>query len=249
MEKKTNKKALIISLIFALLCCGFVYYYVSNLEKPEQSKPQTKILVASRNINAGEEIKAGDINASDISEDSIPVGIVNDRKLIEGFFAKEPIIMGEPFRQERISKREDMELAFNIPDGMRAISVFVNENTILSNQLKVGNRVDVIGNYSIEAVGDKKIDLSKITIQDVQVLAIGSSRVNAKSGNAGSDSAGEANLPKTVTLCVTPADAEKMAYISNFANFTFVLRGQEDDNKVNTPGTIIDNIVPYSVVQ
>lgn len=249
MERKTNKKALIISLVFALVCCGFVYYYVSNLDKPEESKPKTKILVATRNIDAGEEIKAADIDAFDVSEDSVPMGILNDRTLIEGSYAMEPIIMGEPFRQERLSKREDMTLAFNIPEGMRAISVFVNENTIFSNQLKVGNRVDVIGNYNIETIGDKKINLSKLTIQDVEVLAIGSSRVNSKSGNAGADTVNEANLPKTVTLCVTPQDAEKMSYITTFADFTFALRGHEDDAKVNTPGTVIDNIAPYSLGQ
>lgn len=249
MEKKINKKALILSLIFALASCALIFNYIRNLDIPQEIKPQIKLLVAARNINAGEEVKAEDINSIDITEDALPLGVINDRKYIEGFYAQEPIIMGEPFRKERLAEQEELTLSFNIPDGMRALSVFVNENTIFSNQLRVGDRVDVIGNYEIVTLNDKTIDLSKITIQDVEVLAIGPNRVQKSTENAISDTVDENNLPRTITLCVTPGDAEKMAYITAFADFTLALRGHDDDKKVNTPGVIIGNITPSLGVQ
>ncbi len=176
MEKKINKKALILSLIFALICCILIYFYFGKREEPRQTKDQIKVLVAARNINVGEEIKAGDIHVMDITEDSAPAGIINTRENIEGFYAREPIIMGEPFRQERLAEREDLSLAANIPEGMRAFTVFVNENTLFSNQLKIGDRVDVIGNFTKESAEETSDTISKTIIQDIEILAIGPRR-------------------------------------------------------------------------
>ena len=241
MEKKINKKALIISLILALVCCALLYTKISKINETQPVISQVKMLVASRNINTGEEVKAEDIHTVDISADSLPIGIINDRKIIEGFYASEPIIMGEPFRQERLAKKEEMTLAFNIPDGMRALSIFVNENTLFSNQLKVGDRVDVIANFTKPGASeeDKSNNISKIIIQNLEILSIGPSRMNKKTGNAGTDSE-EGNLPQTVTLSVTPGDAEKMAFTTAFADYTLALRGYSDDKKINSTGVTLD---------
>lgn len=244
MEKKMNKKALLISLVLTLVACGLIYNYINKMEKPQQEVPKTKMLVAIRNISVGEEIKASDINSIDVSIDSIMSGIINDRKSIEGFYAKDEILIGEPFRQERLALKDELMLSFNIPDGMRAISVFVSENTIFSNQLRVGDKVDVIGNFKTETSDGKSIASSKTIIQDVEVLAIGSNRIS-KNDTDQADAADESKLPKTVTLSVTPGDAEKVSFTTAFGEYTLTLRGHTDNKKVNTPGTIIQHVTPY----
>ncbi len=249
MEKKTNKKALLISLIFALIACVLVYTMISKQNKPDEVKPKVKILVAARNINAGEKIQAQDINTMDVSEDSLPAGAVNDRTSIEGFYARESIILGESFRKERLAEADQLALSFNIPEDMRAFTVYVNEDTLFSNQLRVGDRVDVIGNFEVEAIDNKSIKTSKIFLQNIEILAIGSNRIQKNTGNSGTNTVDESQLPKTVTLCVTPVDAEKMAFATNYASYTFALRGQKDDKNVLTPGTVIDQLVPHLSVR
>ena len=212
--------------------------------EPVKEVQKVKILVSTRNINQGEEIKAQDIDSIDVSEDSLPAGIVNDRKNIEGFLANEKIIIGEPFRQERLAKKEEMTLSYTIPDGMRAISVFVNENNIFSTQLQVWDSVDVIGNFKKESMGGITIASSMIIIQNVEVLAIGPDRFTNNTDKIElSDE--EKNLPRTVTLCVTPGDAEKMAFTTAFGDYALALRGYKDDKKVNTPGTLIEHVTPF----
>lgn len=248
MEKKINKKALIVSLIFALISCGLVFNYIRTLDKPVEEDPKIKLLVAARNIMVGEQIQAGDIKTMEVPEDTLPEGIINDRKSIETFYAQEPIIMGEPFRKERLTEWENLTLSFNIPAGKRAISIFVNENSVFSNQLRVGDKVDVVGNYSIKTEDDKTVDLSRIVVQNIEVLAIGPSRVKKNADNAESEPSDEDQLPRTVTLLVTPKDSEKIAFTIAFADFSLALRGNEDDKLVDTPGVIIDNLVPGSIL-
>jgi Flp pilus assembly protein CpaB len=241
MEKKINKKALIVSLIFALICCVLIFSYIRNIDKPKEIKKTVKLLVAARDIGPGERIDSKDIATIDISEDSLPDGIENNRESIENFYAKEAIIMGEPFRPERMANAEELSLSHNIPENMRAITVFVSENTVFSNQLKVGDRVDFIGNYTVETLDNKTINFSKIIIQDIEVLAIGPKRLVENQ-----ESADTKELPTTITLCVWPEDAEKIAFTTTFANYSLALRGNNDHKKPSTPGVLVDNFVPYS---
>lgn len=245
MEKKINIKALIISLILALISCGFVFGYIKSLEKPAPEIKTIKMLVASRNMKVGEEIKSADISSIDIPEDSLPEGIINDRKSIEGMYVQEPIIKGEPFRPERLAEWEELTLSFSIPKDMRALSVFVNENSVFSNQLRVGDKVDVIGNYIIKTNDDKEIKLSNTIIQNVEVLAVGPDRVRHNTGE-NSESSDDSKLPRAITLCVSPKEAEKLAYTSAFADFAIALRGNKDDEFVETPGIIIEDLIPLN---
>ncbi|NLL95985.1 MAG: Flp pilus assembly protein CpaB [Clostridiaceae bacterium] len=247
MEKKINKKALIVSMIFALISCGLVFSYIKTLNKPvAKEEPKIKLLVASRDIMVGEQIKASDIKTMEVPQGAVPEGIINDRKSIESYYAREQIIMGEPFRTERLTEWENLTLSFSIPEGKRAISVYVDENAIFSNQLRVGDRVDIIGNYTIETEDGKTIEFSRIIVQNVNILAIGSSRVQKNASDAECESADDAQLPGTVTLLVSPGDAEKIAYTSTFADFSFALRGNEDENTVNAPGIILNDLIQGS---
>ena len=247
MEKKINIKALIISLILALISCGFVFGYIKSLEKPIHEIKEIKLLVASRNMRVGEEIKTADVSSIDIPEDSLPEGIINERKDIEGMYVQQPIIMGEPFRQERLAQWEELTLSFSIPNDMRAISVYVNENSIFSNQLRVGDKVDVIGNYTIETKDEKQIKISNTIIQNVEIMAVGPNRVQKNTTDA-TQASEEAKLPRAITLCVIPKDAEKIAYTSAFADFALSLRGNMDDGSVLSRGNIIDDLMPLNKV-
>jgi len=245
MEKKINIKALVFSLIFTLISYGFVFGYIKSLEKPVPETVEIKLLVSSRNIKAGEEIKPEDIATIDIPEDALPEGVINDRKSIEGMYAKEPVIKGDPFRPERLVRWEELALSFSIPENMRAVSVYVNERSIFSNLLRVGDKVDIIGNYIIKNDDNQEIKVSNTIIQNVEVLAVGPNRVrnNTEENHV---SPADSELPRVITLCVTPIDAEKLAYTSAFADFAIALRGDEDRKQVETPGVIIEDLLPLN---
>jgi len=246
MEKKINIKALLISLILTLISCGLVLGYIKSLKRPIPETKDIKLLVASRNINAGEEVKPEDIASIDIPEDALPDGVINDRKSIEGMCAKEPVIKGEPFRPERLIRFEELALSYSIPKNMRAVSVFVNENSIFSNLLRVGDKVDIIGNYTIKTDDNKEIKVSNTIIQNAEVLAMGSNHVRLISGEI-HESSDNSELPRAITLCVTPIDAEKLAYTSTFADFIIALRGNDDSKLVETSGIIIEDLLPLSL--
>lgn len=250
MNKKINIKALILSLVIALVCCVLLFNYINSLQRPVEEKPKEVLLVASRNIEAGELITQAEINTIEVSEDSMPVGILNDRKEIEDFYAREPIVMGEPFRPERLASQDELFLSWNVPQGMRAVCVFVSEDSVFSNLLRVGDRVDLVGSFTTEVQEGKKIASSMIIVQNAEVLAIGSQRIEQKNTKAmeAKTNDDETKLPRTVTLAVTPEDSEKVVFASDFGDFSLILRGHGDDAKTHTDGVLIEEVTP-SILQ
>lgn len=246
---KMNRKALLISLILTVVCALVLFNYVRNLKAPTAEKAKTAILVAVRDILPGEVILAADVRSLDVSTDSVPEGILADKSAIEGMYAKEAILIGEPFRGQRLGKREDLSLAYNLADGTRAVSVFVNESNLLSMQIMTGDYVDVIASWSLETKDGAPIKLTKTVLQRIQVLAIGPNRIlDEKAGTPKRDFYNLEDMPKTVTLAVTPKEAEILVFNSVNNNYTLALRGKDDKKIEQTDGAIITDLIPQRLL-
>src|SRR5690606_22462306 len=117
-----------------------------------------------------EEILASDILEKKVDPDSVSLVGITDKEKIIGKIVKLPILAGEVFTYERTATREEMQLSWQIPEGKRAINLFVNESNLFSDLLQVGDRVDIIATFE----GDEGIKPFVSTIiQDIEILAIG----------------------------------------------------------------------------
>ena len=246
---KINRKALIISLVLTVVCAVVLLNYMRNLKVPTAERAKTAILVSVRDILPGEVIAAADVRSIEISADSVPEGIVLDKASIEGKYAKEAILLGEPFREKRLVKLEELSLAYNLEDGYRAVSVFVNESNILSMQIMTGDYVDVIASWSLVTKGGDPVKLTKIVLQRVKVLAIGPNRIlDEKAGTPKRDVYNLDDMPKTVTLAVSPKDAEILVFNTVNSAYTLALRGKDDDKIDKTDGAIVTDMLPQRLL-
>ncbi len=234
--RKINKKALFISIILALASAVFLMQYVRSIDKPVEEKPRITIYSAVRSFKPGEEILASDILEKQIDPESVGLMGITDKEQIVGKIVKLPILAGEVFTKERTATREEMQLAWQIPEGKRAINLFVNESILFSDLLQVGDRVDFIGTFTV----DESIKPFVITtIQNIEVLAIGTDKIkeNPKEPDI-------TTLPKTITLAVTPKEAEKIFYAMTYGQYSLSLRKQGDDKTAPSDGVILNDFVP-----
>src|SRR5439155_18696072 len=106
-----------------------------------------------------------------------------------------------------------------VPKGMRAITVAVDETSSLAGMLLPGAHVDVVSTLN----GGGREDTVALTIvQDVLVQAVGQ-RMSAHAGDKDG-----AQLARTVTLVVTPRDAEAIELAGSMGRTRLVLRGAND---------------------
>lgn len=98
-------------------------------------------------------------------------------------------------------------LSAGIKRGMRAVSVNCTGAASVSGMVRPNDRVDVIGTFDFDSSAGKKNFVTCTILQNVLVLATGD--ITAKNGRS---SLGGRHGYSTVTLEVTPREAEMLAF-------------------------------------
>ncbi|MGE5615232.1 MAG: Flp pilus assembly protein CpaB [Bacillota bacterium] len=235
--EKTNKKIIIIALIMSLITAALVYIYVSNNTSAKEAPviEYAEVYVAARTIPAGTEITKEDVKQVKVAKELANANAAADMADIAGKRAKESIIEGEQFMIERLSDGKDMSMSFSIPDGMRAVSMNVNEQIGAAYLLRPGDYVDIVASFEQEEESQADADkhyprITRVILQNVQVLAIGQD-TDVPPGKL-------TELPATVTLAVKKEDVEKFVYASEYGILRIALRPADDKSVISSQGVM-----------
>jgi pilus assembly protein CpaB len=121
-----------------------------------------------------------------------------------------------------------LKILNDLPPGYRAVSVTTNIATAAAGFILPGNRVDML--CTVNDASDARRTTTKMFLQDVLVLAV--NNLQDKPEEKGAISA-----PATVTIAVTPKDAERVVWTTQRSTVYFVLRKNgETQGLVKTPG-------------
>src|SRR5688572_13739111 len=118
-----------------------------------------------------------------------------------------------------------------IPEGMRAISVRVNEVVGVAGFVLPGTRVDVL--VAVNDDGDaanKKEPVGRTVVSNLQVLTAGTRYDQEESKD------GKPQKSTVVTLAVQPADGERVALAATQGQISLVLRTPGDVMPTETTG-------------
>lgn len=133
-------------------------------------------------------------------------------------------VENEPILESRLAPREaGAGLPAIIPEGMRALSVPVNDVVGVAGFVGPGTMVDVLVTGSVERGGN----ITRTILENIRVLAAGQKIEQDKEGK-----------PQTVpviTLLVTPEEANKLAMASTQGKIQLALRNTLDSKKVEPP--------------
>lgn len=233
----SNRKLLFIAIIFALLASIATYYYISKIEQesnivvPTEEVVVAKVTIPSKTVITKDMLEIKRFEAGTIPNSTY--GRIDD---VVGQVSKETIYNGEPIARERIADEnyKKNHLSYSVPEGYRAITLQYNPVMGVGNFIQPGDYVDVIGTYN-EQVSPTDEDVSKIILQNVLVLAVGS--------NTGIDlEQKNANDIQTITLAVTPNEAEKLVFSEERGSVRLMLRPLNEEDVSSTTGASKTNI-------
>src|SRR5262249_36664223 len=114
-----------------------------------------------------------------------------------------------------------------IPPGYRAVTVRVDDEAGIAGFLYPGTIVDVLAVIAPGGGNDQSV--SKIVLQNIKVLASGSELDQRENGR-------EPESVKTVTLLVTPEQAEALTLSSTEGRLRLALRSTTDQQNAVTEG-------------
>lgn len=230
-----------IAAFLALLASIGTYRFLSERGRmAEDARLQTVgVVVAAEDIPFGATIRPDQVSLSAWPKDRYPRDVLIDVKAASGRIARREFMRGEPIVESKLltTAANVGMLSLRIPQGMRAFTVRVNEVVGVGGFLLPDARVDVV--LTTQSSGGRGGRISKIILEDIRVLAAGQ-KIDQKMDQKSGDPAVKVG---TVTLAVTPEEAEKLALASNDGSIHLVLRNFADSDKVKTSGITMDRLL------
>jgi pilus assembly protein CpaB len=228
------KTLLTVLFLLSIGVAGLVLLHAVSQQGDATETTKDHILVATMPLPAGTLLRAQDVawhsapapagadqivrpNAAALQ--AKPELSEETRAGVYGAALRDPVAVGDPIRRSGIVKPGDRDfLQVVLSPGARAIAIPVATGGASTGLLSPGDRVDVIltQNFRGENAPLTRRSVSETVVEDLRVLAIDSP--DAKNVPAGS------TFGRTVTLEVTPGQAEKINVATELGKLSVILR-------------------------
>ena len=247
VQRRSNRRAFIVAALFGAVAAFLSFTYLRNAKDDGSAKSIATVpaVVAVRDIAERTVIREGMIEVKQIPPDVRHNLALAEKPLAVGQLTRMPIASGEQVLRNKLADGpQAVGFANNIPQGKRAVAVGVNEVVATGGHIGVGDFVDVIGVFEVtEAQGkntaasgqsDKAKGVIAVTLlQNIQVLAVAQTAEATiqKSGSGGDIKKGKNDEAKSVTLALTPEQAEKLFLAEETGILRLSLRPFGDDEQ------------------
>ncbi len=184
----------------------------------------TRVVTAARDLDMGSKLEAQDLKLQEWSAGSPPAGAFTKIEDAAGRAALYPLVTGEPVLEGKLAAvGSGAGLTAVIPEGMRAVSIRVDEVVAVAGFVGPGSRVDVLLTGTPGGGMNNGESLTRNILENVQVLAAGQ--------KVQPDSQGKPEKVNVVTLLCNPDDAAKVTLAANDGKIQLVLRNPMDSLK------------------
>lgn len=219
-------------LALAVLAGGGLAYATYNAINAQPVKtvnaPTQAVVVAAADLALGTELHKEDLAVVNFPMGQAPGGSFTKPNDVIGRGLITSVVKNEPILPGKLASREaGAGLPPIIPDGMRAVSVRVNDVIGVAGYVLPGTRVDVVCTQS--PTSQPQDATSKVILSNVQVLTAGTRMEQ--------DQEKGKPMPVTVvTLLVYPEQSERLALASTEGKIQLALRNPLDQGAPETPG-------------
>ena len=213
---------LMVSLVIGL-AAGFIVFTQFKKMASAKSMPTVQVVVSSKALPLGTRLTQGDVRMVTWPASQPVQGMftnVNDvvnRAVITSMVENEPLLEGK-----LAPKEGGAGLSATIPDGMRAVSVSVNDVIGVAGFVVPGTMVDVL-----VTGGTNYGNVTRTILENVRVMAAGQ--------KVEQDREGKPLMVPVITLLVSPQDANALTMASTQGRIQLALRNTLDAKKVDPP--------------
>jgi pilus assembly protein CpaB len=224
---------LVVALAAAGVASFFVYRAVQRVPVRQVEMATQSVVVAAKALPVGALLGPDDVRLiAWPTKSPIAGGLANAQDAV-GRGLIDSVSENEPITETKLASREaGGGLPPTIPQGMRAISIKVDEVIGVAGFTVPGTHVDVL-----VTVSEDKDSRTRTVVSNLQVLTAGTryDQQEAKTGKP---------IPTTVvTLLVTPDDAEKIAMAAQGGRVMLALRNPLDNVPTDTQGVRLGSLI------
>lgn len=226
------KLVLIVAILAGLIAFWLTGRYLQHeTARIQGSAKRVWVVAAARDLPAGSVLKNSDLGKIEVFQRNVgsraiepgDVREIIGKKLLFNINRHDPIQWSDidaPYKG-------DLGLAETINPSLRAVAIPVDAVASVSGMIKPNDHVDVLGTFTFPAptVTGAVETVTLTVLQDVTVLATGSSMARKAPGERSRPGAGYS----TITFEVTPREAELLVFAQTVkGRLTLVLRNPTD---------------------
>lgn len=193
------------------------------------------VWVVKTDIKQGDPLTMQNVKLEPWPKEKIPPGSLSKLEDIEGKRARVNLFAGEPVLDKKLLNKDELAFSYSVPPGFRLYTVEANLVNSFGGLLHPDDRVDVLlvvekAPQGIPITGTKTI------LQDIRVFAV-NDVVRTPDNQAP-----EKIDARTVSLLVTPQQAEKLALASTIGTIKLVMRSPSDTSPSDPSGVTMKDL-------
>jgi pilus assembly protein CpaB len=211
----------------------FGIYRVLQASKAQNRVITRPVVIAFKDVSEGKAIDRASVTVAEWPINTIPAGAYASVDSVVNRVTRVDVFRGEVIVPGRLAPDgTGPGLQVKINPGKRALSVKIDDVSGLNGMVQANSRVDVL-----VVTRDSKTmkDVAKTFMSNMRVLAVGT--ITQTSAD---------NRPiqaATVSLEVTPAEAERLAIAQGTGRIQLSLRGYGDPDSIRTTGANSDDVL------
>lgn len=202
-----------------------------NVQPSAEAAPTAAIVTVARPVTAYTKLTVEDLVVKQVSAEMVPEGALRETSMALSRLTKQPLFPGEPVMEAKLfAQGQESPSSLPLPKGKRAVTVAVNEVVGVAGFISVGSMVDVIATMDLE-----KKSVSRIILQGIQVLAAAQ--------NPQPEDEGRPKIVSSVTLAVTPEQAEQLTMATEKGQIRLAMRNPNEGPDVVTTGVTPNTLI------
>lgn len=203
------------------------YRYIQDRPVSAATTQTRPVVIAASDLDLGAELRREDVKVINWPAEAVPAGSFSNPQDVVGRGLIQPVVKNAPILEGAMPPKEaGAGLPPVIPEGMRAVSVRVNDVIGVAGYVLPGTRVDVVA--TVSPTDQHPDTTSKVILTNVQVLTAGT-----KIERDGDQKPVAVNV---VTLLVDPQQSERLTLASTEGKIQLALRNPLDKSAPQTPG-------------
>lgn len=195
-----------------------------------------KVVVASRDLNRGEPVTADRFAVREMPVDYVHAAAIRPDHFGHylGLRLGAPLKRGETLLEVQLESTSQV-FSNTLQSGNRALTTEVDEVNSISGMLRPSDHIDLMA--TARGTASNSTEMTFPLLSNVQVLATG--QVTRKA-----DGSNQQHTYTTITLSVSPEDAQRIVVAKSSGKLTAVLRNPDDSQAGATSAMNIDDVLP-----
>ena len=232
MNRNRMLVGLTVAIVVGLFLSTYVYRAFKNATAVKSVITQ-HIVVAAIPLQLGTRVDAGNLRLIPWPSNEPVSGMFTRIEDCANRALITPVAENEPILESKLAATQSgAGLPATIPEGMRALSVAVNEVVGVAGFVIPGTMVDVLVTGNVAGGGRENI--TRTILENVKVLAAGQ--------KIEQDREGKPQTVPVITLLVTPDDAARLTMASTEGKIQLALRNTVDTKLMAPPAVLQESL-------